>query len=144
VLVGEGDLDLLAAFDDVGVGEDVTLLVEEEAGTLTLLRDGTVEEVVGDGGRGDVDDGGKGLLVDGDVLLLFGVVGGRGGGLRELEGSVGAVERGDVERFGRVKEVVEEGARGAGGADTRGEVVEAGEEDEDQEDRAQFGWLQGF
>ena len=45
-LVGERDLDLLSAGDHVVVGEDVALLVEDEAGALVLLGNGLEEEVV--------------------------------------------------------------------------------------------------
>ena len=85
VLVVERDFDPLCVVDDVVVGEDVALLIEDEAGALALLGNGAVEEVKRDGGRGDIDDGGQGLLIDGDVLLLFDVISGRGGGLGELE-----------------------------------------------------------
>ena len=47
------------------------------------MGDGLEEEVAADyGGAGDVDNGGEGALVDGDVLLLFGVECGGGLGFR--------------------------------------------------------------
>ncbi len=39
LLVPERDLDGLRVVDDVVVGEDVTLVVDDEAGALALLRD---------------------------------------------------------------------------------------------------------
>ena len=38
-LVGGGNLDLLRSRDDVVVGEDVSLLVEDKARALALFRD---------------------------------------------------------------------------------------------------------
>jgi hypothetical protein len=68
-------------------GEDEALFGKDESGALALLRHGAVEEVEGDLGGGDVYDRRKGFFVDGDVLLLFGIEGGRGGGVGELEAS---------------------------------------------------------
>ena len=71
MLVADGDFHALGVVNNVIVGKDVAFAVQDEAGALALLGDGLVEEVIADGGGGDVDDGGKGLAVDGDVLLLF-------------------------------------------------------------------------
>ena len=54
--VAERDFDLPGFGDHVVVGEDVAFFVDDEAGALTFLRDQSVEEVVGHGARGDVDD----------------------------------------------------------------------------------------
>ncbi len=128
----EGDFDALGVGDDVVVGEDVALLVEDEAGALALLRDGAVEEVEGDGGGGDVDDGGQAFFVDGDVLLLFVVVGGGGFGFFFGEGEVreGDVSGGAMGIGEHAAEVV--GGWGPDGA--AGEGVEADDEEQGDED----------
>ena len=88
LLVPERDFDGLGVVDDVVVGEDVALVIDDEAGTLALLRDRAQEEIAADDfGAGDVDDRGQGFFVDGDVLELFGVV--CGGGVGFGEGEVG-------------------------------------------------------
>ena len=87
VFVGERDLNLLRVVDDVIVGENVSLFVENEAGTLALLGYGAIEEVERHCGREDVDDRGQCLFVHGDVLLLLSVVGGSGVGFGQLEAS---------------------------------------------------------
>ena len=90
-LVGELHLDAaVGALDDVEVGEDVAGLVENEAGALALLRNRAIKEVEDQRGGGDVDHRGQDFLVDGDIVLLFGVVGGRSVSLSQLERRVGA------------------------------------------------------
>ena len=59
------------------VGEHVSGLVQNEAGSLALLWHRFKEEVIDKRLGGDVDHRGKHPLVDGDVVLLFGVVGRR-------------------------------------------------------------------
>src|ERR1019366_2467744 len=54
---------------------DVSFLVDDEAGTLALLRHGPVEEVVCHGFRGDVDDRWNGLVIDINIIVLIGVEG---------------------------------------------------------------------
>ena len=78
----------VGALDHVVVGEDVAGLVENESRALALLRHGSVEEVEDQRGGGDVDHRGQNFFVDGDVVLLFGVVGGRGMRLSELSGEL--------------------------------------------------------
>ena len=56
VLVVGLNLDVTRVGDDMVVGEDVALFVEDEAGTLIGLGDVTVEEIEGYGSCGDVDD----------------------------------------------------------------------------------------
>ena len=73
LLVPEGDVDGLGVVDYVVVGEDMSLIINEKAGSLTPLGDGLEEEIA-------EDYGGHGALVDADVLLLFGVEGGCGVG----------------------------------------------------------------
>ena len=91
-LVAEHDFDAaVGALDDVEVGEDVAGFVEDESRALALLRHGPIEEVEDQRGGGDVDHRRQHFLVDGDVVLLFGVVGGRGVGLSEFERRAGAV-----------------------------------------------------
>jgi hypothetical protein len=92
LLVPEGDFDGLGVVDYVVVGEDMSLIINDKAGALALLGDGAEEEIAADYfGAGDVDYGGEGLFVDGDVLELFGVVGGGGVGFGEGEAGVGEV-----------------------------------------------------
>ena len=92
-LVPESDFDGLGAVDNVVVGEDMSLIINDKARALALLGDGAEEEVAADdGGAGDVDDGWEGALVDGDVLLLFGVKCGGGLSLSEREISKWAAE----------------------------------------------------
>ena len=71
LLVGERDLNGLRAFDHMVVRQDVSLLVDDEARTLALLRDWLVEEVVGNLHRGDVHHRWQSALVDRNILLLF-------------------------------------------------------------------------
>ena len=75
MLVRQRDLDTLAALDHMIVRQDQTLLIQDEAGALPLLRHRPIEEVELNRCRGDVDDARQGLLVDGNILLLFGVKG---------------------------------------------------------------------
>jgi len=130
--VGEGDLDGLGVVDDVIVGEDVALLVEDEAASLPLLGDGTEEEVAaGEGGAGDVDDGGQGAFVDGDVLLLFGVECGGGVGLGEGEVAYGALGGGDGCAAGGYA-AMQQAGEGAHRHEAGGEVIEAGKNQKDE------------
>ncbi len=102
-LVAEHDLNAaVGALNDVEVGEDVAGLVENEAGALALLGNGSIKEVEDQGGGGDVDHRGQHLFIDGDVVLLFGVEGGRGLSLSELERGAGAarIEEGKNGRNG--------------------------------------------
>ena len=91
VLVAELDLDAaIGAFDHVEVGEHVAGLVENESRSLALLRHRSVKEVEDQRRGGDVDHRGQHLLVDGDVVLLFGVEGRRGLGLSQFQRRAGA------------------------------------------------------
>ena len=47
LVVMEGDLNLLRVGDDVVIGEDVSGFVDDETGSLALLRVQAVEEVEG-------------------------------------------------------------------------------------------------
>ena len=86
LLVRESYFDGLGVVDDVVVGEDVALVVDDEAGALALLGDGLEEEVAADYfGAGDVYYAGEGLFVDGYVLEFFGVVFGGGVGFGQGE-----------------------------------------------------------
>ena len=73
LVVMEGDLNLLRVGDDVVIGEDVSGFVDDETGSLALLRVQAVEEVEGLHPRRDVDYGGDVLAIDADVVLFFGV-----------------------------------------------------------------------
>ena len=85
-LVAEHDLDAaVCALDDVVVGEHVAGAVEDEARALALLRHRSIKEVEDQRSGSDVDHGGQHLLVDGDIVLLFCVVGRRGFSLGQLE-----------------------------------------------------------
>ena len=120
VLIGERDFNLLAAGDDVIIGEDVSLLVEDEAGALVLLGDDLEEEVDGLRRRGDVDDRRQRLFVDGDVVHLLGVVLGRGVGFGQCEARS---ERVAVEHALAQRSEVE-----------RGEIPEAADDEENDHD----------
>lgn len=83
----EDDLDALCAIDDVGVGDDVAVGFNDEAGANGALASendcgaatvGILEGRVG--GDDDLDDAGGDLL---DEVIHGGVEGGGGGGLRE-------------------------------------------------------------
>ena len=80
--VVEGDPDLARVGDDVVVGEDMAFFVDDEAGTLALLRVEAVEEIEGLHLRSYIDDGGDIFAVDTDVVLLLGVQGFPAGLLR--------------------------------------------------------------
>ena len=73
-VVGQRDTSAQAwrVLDDVEVGDDVAVLVPDEAraGALRHLLDVEVPEIALHRQRGDVDDGGLGLLVDLDVGFL--------------------------------------------------------------------------
>jgi len=60
-------------------------LIENEAGALALLRHRAVEEIEHKRGRCDVDYRGKHALVDGDIVLLFGIVLGSGLGFGKIQ-----------------------------------------------------------
>jgi len=70
MLIVRLDFDVSGVGDDVVVGEDVSLLVEDEAGALAFSGHETVEEVEGGGGGGDVDHRWDHAFVDGDVVQL--------------------------------------------------------------------------
>ncbi len=99
---------------------------------------GAVEEVVRDLGGGDVHHAGQRLLVDGDVLLLFGVKGRRGGGLGQREVPQRPVDR----RLGRACDLRHAAMQQAGQRShrhqPRGDVVKSTEDQEDQQYRTQF------
>ena len=85
-LVAQHHLDAaVGALHHVVVGQHVTALVEDESGTLALLRHRPVKEVEDQGGGSDVHHRGQHSFVDGNIVLLFGVVGGRGLSLGQLE-----------------------------------------------------------
>ena len=86
LFVGQDDLELTGSIDDMVVGEDVSLFVDEEAGAGTLRGLGSEEEIIGDDGGGDVDHRGRDALVDVHVVLLIGVERRSGLGLGELHG----------------------------------------------------------
>ena len=67
------------------VGDDMTLLVDDEARTLPLLRYSSIKKVVGDRGRGDVHDARQYMSVDAHVVLLFRVVGLVGARFRNVD-----------------------------------------------------------
>ena len=69
--VVEGHFDLACIGDDVIVGENVAVFIDDEAGALAFLRDQAVEEVEGHGARGDVHHRWNILAIDADVVLLF-------------------------------------------------------------------------
>ena len=72
VLVIERDLYVLRVRDHVKVGEDVAVFIQDETGTLALLRDRAIKEVEGDHAGGDIHDRGKRFFIDRDVVLLAG------------------------------------------------------------------------
>ena len=92
-LLDKSDFDRLRAFDDVIVRQDVSLLVDDEAGALALFGHRLVEEVVSNLHRRDVHHRRQRALVDRDVLLLFGVERRCRFGLGQLEGSQRTVHR---------------------------------------------------
>ena len=129
-LVAEHHLDAaIGAFDYVVVGEHVAGTVEDEAGALAVLGNRAVKEVEDQGGGGDVDDRGKHALVDGDIVLLLGVVGGSGFSLGERERGAGAMrsEERDIAQGKTVK----------AGGEMRGDEPESAYQENDQKKAAQ-------
>ena len=121
LLVVRGDFNLPRSFDHVEVGEDMAFSVDDKSRTLPLLRHCAIEKVIRHGGRGDVYHRGQSLLVDRDVLLLFGVIGGRRSSLSKLH------MRGPRDPRWL------ENAVGVGG-----EIVKAGHENDDEYERTKF------
>ena len=122
----------VGALDDVIVGEHVAGLVENESRTLALLRHRSIEEVEDQRRRGDVDHRGQHPLVDGDIVLLFGVVGGRGLGLGQLERRAGAAAtQRKWPHVGRLK---------AGGK-MRGDEPESAHQQERSKEYGAISWL---
>ena len=74
VLVPGLNFDVLRVGDDVVVGRDMALPVEDEARPLTLARNRAVEEVHLHGRRSHVDNRRQQPLVDADIGELLGVV----------------------------------------------------------------------
>ena len=72
-LVVQRHLDLAGVGHYVIIRHNVALLIDDESRSLALLRHQTIEEVEGDGPRSDVHHRGDILVVDVDVVLLFGV-----------------------------------------------------------------------
>src|ERR1019366_243380 len=105
------DPDLARIRDDVIVGEDVSFFVDDEPRALALLRNQAVEKVEGHDARGDVDDGSKVLVVDLDVVLLFGVERFAAGGLGDFNVLRTADPVGGVETSVTIGGEVEEGGR---------------------------------
>ena len=95
--VVQRDFHLAGVGDHVIVGEDVAFLVDNEARALAFLRHQAVEEVEGDGVRGDVHDRGDVLAVDEDIVLLFGIERLAAGGFGDFD-FVGRLTVGQVER----------------------------------------------
>ena len=130
-LVAEHHLDAaIGALDYVVVGEHVAGLVEDEPRALALLRNRSIKEVEDQRGGSDVDHRGQHPLVDGDVVLLLGIVGGRGLGLGKLQrrsGAVGIEEREIAQR-----------QMGKPGREMGGEVPESAHQQNNQENAAQL------
>jgi hypothetical protein len=78
----ESDFDLSRILNHVVIGENVTVFVDDEAGSLAFLRNGAIEEVECYGARCDVHHGLDVLAIDIDVVLLFDIC--RSGGARRL------------------------------------------------------------
>ena len=92
VLVAEHYLDTaVRILNDMEVGEHMAAFVENEPRALALLRHRALKKVENQCFRGDVDYRRQHALVDGDVVLLFSVVGGRGFSFGELERRIAAV-----------------------------------------------------
>ena len=146
----ELDVELLAAFDDVMVGQDPAVAVEDDAGADAGLGDDPVVAVVGRAGHGDPDDGRadlrgdrdrRRLLVDRDRLERTDVGplgdGGRrrrgrpieGAGRAQREDGATGREHGGQERGGQQRAAAGPLARrdgdGAGGHRRRGRLVPA-------------------
>ena len=68
-----GDFHLTGIGDDVVVGQNVPLFVDDESRTLSLLGNQPIEEIKCHGPRSDVYDRRNVLLVDGDIVLLFSI-----------------------------------------------------------------------
>ncbi len=85
----------IGALNHVIVGQHVAGLVEDEARALALLRHRAIEEVEHQRRRSDVHHRRQHPLVDGNVVLLVGVVGGRGLGLGQVQRRARAVRAGD-------------------------------------------------
>ena len=90
----------IGARHHVKVGQNVAGFVEDEAGALALLRHRSIKEVEDQRGGSDVDHRGQHFLVDGDVVLLFGVVGGRGVSLSEHRAARWSRHRARTARMG--------------------------------------------
>jgi hypothetical protein len=130
VLVAEHHLDAaVGALDDMVVGEHMAGLVEDEAGALALLRDGSVKEIEDQGGGSDVDHRGQHPFIDGDIVLLLGVVGGRGLSFGKLEQGAGATRPKERE--------MAPGRTARTGGEMRGEVPESAHQQDNQENAAQ-------
>ena len=98
-LVAEHHFDAaIGSLDHVVIGEHVAGLVEDEPRTLTLLRHRSIEKIKDQRGGSDVNHRWHYTLVDGDIVLLFGIVSGRGFSLSKLQsrpvaGAAGMEER---------------------------------------------------
>ena len=66
---------LARSFHHVEVGQDVAFAVDDKARAHALLRHRAVKKIKGHCGRSNVHHRGQRLLVDGDVVLLFRIVG---------------------------------------------------------------------
>ena len=86
MLVAQLHLDAaIGALDHVVVRQHVAGLVENESRSLALLRHRAVKKIENHLSRRDVHHRGQHPLVDGDIVLLFGVVRGRGLGLGQFQ-----------------------------------------------------------
>src|SRR5581483_6992209 len=67
------DFDLARAVDHVVIGQNVAIAVDNEAGALPLLRHQSIEKVQGYRLRRDIDDRADVLVINGNIVLFFGV-----------------------------------------------------------------------
>ena len=70
--IGERDGDVLRAGDDVVVGDDLALIIDEKAGAGAFLGVDLEEEIALINHRGDVDGRQAVGLVDVDIVLFVG------------------------------------------------------------------------
>src|SRR5438552_1322331 len=71
--VVQGDFDLARIGDDVVIGQDMAFFIDDETRALSFLGHESVEEIEGYRSGGDVHDRRDVVVVDPNVVLLFGV-----------------------------------------------------------------------
>ena len=71
--VVQGDFDLARVGDNVVIGQDMAFFIDDETRALSFLGHESVEEIEGYRSGGDVHDRRDVVVVDPNVVLLFGV-----------------------------------------------------------------------